>query len=76
LPQIRKVSEEEIQENYRRIRADIQELISAELAKLLPAEPEDKQEKQATENRAQGKTLKTTAKRRKKISGEKKSLSL
>ena len=76
LPQIRKVSEEEIRENYRRIRADIQELVSAELAKLLPAEPEDKQEKQAVENRAQGKTLKTTAKRRKKISGEKKSLSL
>ncbi|WP_288880183.1 conjugal transfer protein MobC [Pedobacter panaciterrae] len=76
LPQIRKVSEEEIQENYRRIRADIQELISAELAKLLPAEPEDKREKQSVENRAQGKTLKTTAKRRKKVNGEKKSLSL
>ena len=76
LPKIRKVSEEEIQENYRRIRADIQELISAELAKLLPAEPEDKQEKQAAENRAQGKTLKTQSKRRKKVNGEKKSLSL
>ena len=74
LPQIRKVSEEEIRENYRRIRADIQELISAELAKLLPAESEDKQEKPAAENRAQGKTLKAKAKRRKKTNGEKESI--
>lgn len=76
LPGVRKVSEEEIAENYKKIKADIQGLISAELAKLSPAEPENKQEEQPVVNKSGGKTLKAKPNRRKKSNGEKKSLSL
>ena len=75
LPGIRKVSDEEIRENYRRVWADIQELISTEMAKLMPTE-EVNVEKQAVGNRSQRKTLKAKPSRRKKANGEKKSLSL
>jgi len=75
LPRVRKVSDEEIQENYRQIRADIQDLISAEMAKLMPTE-KDNAEKQPVENRSQGKTLKAKSNRRKRVNGEKRSISL
>ncbi|HVW94420.1 MAG TPA: conjugal transfer protein MobC [Mucilaginibacter sp.] len=69
LPEVRKVSGEELMENYKKIKTDIRELIAEELAKLVPV---SKAEEKPT----------TTGTKRKSVSNqrkplrEKKSLSL
>lgn len=46
IPVIEQVTEEDVQENYRKIKREVEELIEGVLVQIAPAEPEDTQENQ------------------------------
>ncbi|SMC54828.1 conjugal transfer protein MobC [Pedobacter nyackensis] len=71
LPKIRTVTDEEIQENYKQIKADIQELISLELEKLLLVKPETEKKSPTVNEKPKGKSKNAL-----KNNKEKRSLSL
>lgn len=72
LPKIREVTEEDVQENYKGIKQDIQDLIERELTKLLPNG--SKTEPPAKDKVAERTTNTTTATKTKSNSGRKKNI--
>jgi len=80
LPKIRKVTPEDLEENYKKINEDIQELIAAEQARIIPQQSIDDNQTQVLSGQKVASVGQTKQKKsvgpRKTIKPEKKSLSL